>query len=528
MLNSQSHTPQQLEVLVEISQMLSTLDLDIVLSRVVGLTTEVVGASRGTFFLFDEPTGKLTLQRFLAARNYDPETKEHVSTRVLNEGLAGWVYQHGHAEIITDTLTDPRWVTLEGETEIARSVLCVPFQVDRADGTREPPRGILTLEHPETNHFNKTDMQLVQAIANQAATAMLNAQLFDKTQSQQRELEAILNSTTEALLTIDPHGRLGQINPAAAEALRVDSQVVKGLSLEELAAHSSLIAAIQASMFQARGGGGTHSFELHDEITHRDYVTSISTLALDEGHSSGAVITLHDVTSLKDLNRLKTHMLQMASHDLKNPLGVLLGYLDMMREDIENGIVPDLTYIEGMFRSVERMDSLIQTLLSQDRIEQTNMNKYQKLDPYALLDAVMADMSDSIKAKQHQITMQVAGNLPPVSGDAVELREAMGNLLSNAIKYTTNGGEISVRMSAEDDRFFFSVMDTGLGIPADQQSAIFNKYFRAKQTGTAQIEGTGLGLSLVKEVVERHGGNVWFQSEENVGSIFGFWLPLLS
>ena len=280
-------------------------------------------------------------------------------------------------------------------------------------------------------------------------------------------------------------------------------------------------------MVQARASAGTHSFEIHDEHTHRDYVAGISTLALDEGQISGAVVTLHDVTSLKDLNRLKTHMLQMASHDLKNPLGVLLGYLDMMREDIESGIVPDVTYIDGMLRSVERMDNLIQTLLSQDRIEQTNVDKYQKLDPYALLNSVMSDMSDSANNKQHQIDTQAAENIPPISGDAVELREAMGNLLSNAIKYTPNGGKITIRMSAEDERFFFSVMDTGMGIPLDQQPAIFNKYFRAKQPGTAKIEGTGLGLSLVKEVIERHGGNVWFQSEENVGSVFGFWLPLL-
>ena len=528
MLSSQSHTPQQLEVLVEISQMLSTLDLDVVLSHVVSLTTEVVGASRGTFFLFDESSGKVTLQRFLAARNYDPETKEYVSLRVLNEGLAGWVYQHGRAEIIGDTFTDARWVTFPGETEIARSILCVPFQVDRSDGSREAARGILTLEHPEVSHFNKTDLQLVQAIANQTATAMLNAQLFDKTKSQQRELEAILNSTTEGLLTIDSSGQLRHINPAAAEALNVDSQAVQGLTFTQLAESSPLVALLQSSMAQARTGGGTHSFEVHDDHFHRDYVASVSSLAFAADQNNGAVITLHEVTSLKDLDRLKTHMLQMASHDLKNPLGVLLGYLDMMREDIEAGIVPNITYIDSMFRSVERMDNLIQTLLSQERIEQSNMNKHQKLDTYALLDVVLADMRDSAAGKNHQVKTEVSPDLPPVPGDPVELREAMGNLLSNAIKYTPDGGEITVRMSAEDGRFFFSVMDTGMGIPTDQQSAIFNKYFRAKHANTAQIEGTGIGLSLVKEVVERHGGNVWFQSEENAGSVFGFWLPLLN
>src|SRR5579864_8964222 len=118
-ITSQSHTPQQLDVLVRVSQMLSTLDLDAVLSSVVGLTTEVVGASRGTFFLFDEQGGNLTLQRFMAARNYNPDMREYVSERVLSEGLAGWVYSRREAAVVGDTLTDARWVTLEGETAIA-------------------------------------------------------------------------------------------------------------------------------------------------------------------------------------------------------------------------------------------------------------------------------------------------------------------------------------------------------------------------------------------------------------------------
>lgn len=523
-ITSQSHTPQQLDVLVRVSQMLSTLDLDAVLSSVVGLTTEVVGASRGTFFLFDEQGDNLTLQRFLAARNYNPDMREYVSERVLSEGLAGWVYSRREAAVVEDTLIDARWVTLEGETAIARSVLCVPFLFDpnRHD---QPPRGILTLEHPVPNQFNKTDLQLVQAVANQASTAMINAQLYDKTKAQQRQLEAILNSTTEALFTIDDAGKLGQINPSASEMLGVSLEEAHTLTIETLAGRNPLIHAIQDAMLQARMSAGTQSFELRDERAHRDYVASVSKLPSDM--AGGAVITLHDVTSLKDLNRLKTHMLQMASHDLKNPLGVLLGYLDMMREDTGRGLLPDPQFIEGMWRAVERMDYMIQTLLSEDRIDQSAKRRYQTLNPHELLESVIADMNDSAKAKNHLLEQQIASNLPQFPGDPVELREAMDNLISNAIKYTPEGGLITVHMSAEDNRLIFSVSDTGMGIPADQQSAIFNKYFRAKQAGAAHIEGTGLGLSLVKDVVERHGGTVWFQSEEGVGSTFGFWLPLL-
>jgi len=206
---------------------------------------------------------------------------------------------------------------------------------------------------------------------------------------------------------------------------------------------------------------------------------------------------------------------------------VLVGYLDMMREDISRGVAPDIQFIDGMMRSVERMDDMIQRLLDRDRIEQSAKQRYEKVNPYDLFESVLSDMTDSAQAKSHIIHQEVAEALPLISGDPVELREAMNNLISNAIKYTPDGGSITLRLSSEDDRLFFSVSDTGMGIPADQQAAIFNKYFRAKQAVASGVEGTGLGLSLVRDVVERHGGNVWFQSEEGVGSTFGFWLPLL-
>jgi len=512
---------RQLEVLVRVSSLLSTLDLDRVLNEVLRLTTEVVTASRGSFFLLNDQGRGLTLQRFLSERNYNPEMKEYVSERILHEGLAHWVLINKDAAVVDDTLIDPRWITLEGETRGARSALCVPFFFE------DQVYGILTLEHPEPYHFMESDKRLAKAVANQASAAMRNAQLFDRTQAQQRQLEAVLNSTTEALFTIDQWGHLGVINPAAEEVLGVAARDFVGLSIDLLADENSLMTNILIAIREANLTVGTQSFEVTDARTRRDFVVSVSVMNQDQRQDGGSVVALHDVTSLKDLTRLKTHMLQMASHDLKNPLGVLLGYLDMLREDAQSGIVPAAQFIEGMLRAVDRMDELIKTLLSQERIDQQSTMRHQKINPYALLDSVLDDTRDNAQTMQHTVELDVRENLPMLSGDPVELREAMNNLIGNAIKYTPMGGTITVRMVAAEERFFFSVIDTGLGIPADQQTAIFRKYFRAKQASTAAIEGTGLGLSLVKTVVERHGGNVWFQSEEDSGSTFGFWLPLL-
>jgi PAS domain S-box-containing protein len=513
----------QLEVLVRVSSLLSTLDIDRVLNEVVRLTAEYVDATKGSFFLINDQGRGLSLQRFLSERNYDPDTKQYVSERVLKEGLAAWVMENRDATVVEDTNTDPRWLTMDARTQGARSALCVPFMVE------DKVYGILTLEHPEPRHFLESDRQLAKAVANQAGAAMRNAQLFDLTQKQQQQMQAVLNSTTEALFTLDVEGRIGLINAAAEEVLRLDAKSATGVDIETLLPYSPILAEIVKTMHERTMTGGKQSFEVTDPETRRDFVISVSVVQQDTtDNSSGYVISLHDVSSLKDLTRLKTHLLHMASHDLKNPLGVLLGYLDMMREDASNGIAPDPIFVDGMFRAVERMEGLIQTLLSQERIEAQGTQLRQRVDPMQILNDVVSDMSPSAEAKNHEMIVDVPTTTDFISGDPVELREAMGNLVSNAIKYTPEGGRIVIRMAIEDNRLYFSVIDNGLGIPADQQNDIFNKFFRAKTAATAEIEGTGLGLSLVKTVVEQHGGKVWFQSEEGAGSTFGFWIPVLS
>lgn len=267
-----SQQTRQLEVLVRVSSLLSTLDLDRVLNEVVRLTTEVVGASKGSFFLLDESGeagGTVALQRFLAARNYDPEMKQYVSARVLTEGLAHWVLTEKDAAVVEDTLTDPRWVTLEGETLGARSALCVPFFFE------DQVYGILTLEHPEPAHFADSDKRLAKAVASQASAAMRNAQLFDRTQAQQRQLEAVLTSTSEALFSIDPRNRLGLMNPAAEEVLGLNAADAIGLSIDSLAEYSPLLNEVVAAMRKTPASGDTKTFEVEDRRSHHDFMVSV-------------------------------------------------------------------------------------------------------------------------------------------------------------------------------------------------------------------------------------------------------------
>lgn len=514
---SDQNQNRRLEGLFQIAELLATLDVDEVLYQTLSLTTEAVGATKGSFFLLNEHGH--ALKRFIAARDLDPQERVIVSSRVLEDGAAGWVIANERAAIIDDTAIDARWVVLEDALRV-RSAMCVPFFVENR------LRGVMTLEHPEPSHFNPGDLRLVEAAVNQASAALRNAELFDRVQAQQHQLQAVLNSITEALLVVDHRWQIRMLNPAAENLVGVSANSVQGLRLDALS-EKPLFTDLTEAVTKAEMSSGSQKFELRDKVAQRDFVATVTSL-IPDAKESGYVIALYDVTTLKDLNRLKTHMIQMASHDLRNPLGVLIGYLDLLRTDIEAGLPADLSFIENMYQVITRMETLIATLLDSQRSDNELSMKLVPIDPYELLEEVFTNTLTLAAQHNHQVIRDVQSNLRPLRGDFIQLREAMDNLVNNAVKYTPDGGKIKIKAYTEDERFYFSVEDNGYGIPTDQQVNIFKPYFRAKQAQTEHIEGTGVGLSLVKEVVERHGGNLWFSSDEGDGSTFGFWLPVLS
>jgi len=179
--------------------------------------------------------------------------------------------------------------------------------------------------------------------------------------------------------------------------------------------------------------------------------------------------------------------------------------------------------LAGLKRNLARMEDLISDILDMERIEAGIGRRVEPLDWGELVRDVIDELTET---PRHAITLDTQADLPTVWGDRVQLRQALVNLIGNAIKYTPTGGRITVRSREADEELLVNVEDNGLGIPADRLPNLFKRFYRAKQPGTEAIGGTGLGLSLVKAVIEGHSGRVWVQSQENKGSTFGFALPL--
>jgi|GEM_PF-555537 len=232
--------------------------------------------------------------------------------------------------------------------------------------------------------------------------------------------------------------------------------------------------------------------------------------------------------TLRRLEQLKTDMIRVASHDLKNPLGIINGYLNMLEMDQELFDPLHLEYFEAIKRAVLRMDAILHDILSLERIEQRAVGGFMtRLSLKFLVEEAVKEFAQPMAEAQQKLDLQIGDvDTAMVYGDESQLYEAMSNLISNAVKYTPKNGEIRVCLRVDETHLIFEVEDNGYGIPDDRQERLFEPFYRAKAKGTEAIEGTGLGLHLVRNIVERHRGEIIFHSEFRQGSLFGFRLPL--
>jgi signal transduction histidine kinase len=221
-------------------------------------------------------------------------------------------------------------------------------------------------------------------------------------------------------------------------------------------------------------------------------------------------------------------MIRIAAHDLRSPIGVISGYLHFIHEDLRPHMSPqNEEFFDTIERAVVRMETITSDILSLQKIEQAAQGHHrEKVALNEMVEGVFHDHENQARQKRQQVQLDLPPDPLVVWGDPTQLHEAIVNLVSNAIKYTPDEGRVQVRLKQEDGTALFEVEDSGYGIPKEHQARLFEPFFRAKSDETREIEGTGLGLHLVKNIVERHHGQMGFQSEYGKGSTFGFRLPL--
>jgi two-component system phosphate regulon sensor histidine kinase PhoR len=486
----------------------SSLDLNEVLAEVLSLTVDSLGADHGSIFLFDQD--EQVSQHILARRHLPAEESKQAVSAVMDKGLAGWAVRHRQVALVEDTRTDPRWHHLPGDELSTRSAMAVPLL------HRGQLNGLLTLMHSEPNTFTQEHLDLVSAIAGQAATAVENARLFTHVREERAVLQALINGVREPIIVTDAQSRVRYTNPAARALDEALEQAV-GQPVEATIPSERL-----NRLFRRLLDSGQPQ---RDEISWPDGRIFDANLVLVPG--VGSVAVLHDVTHFKELDRMKSDFVAAVSHDLKSPLTVIYGYVELLQNAL-----PDLNELvrqslEEIRLSATRMQNLVVTLLDLAQIES---GLDQAAEPCQMSETILDVLNGyRLQAQEKNIALHivVADDLPMIMGQPVRLGQAVSNLVGNAIKYTPPGGKVTVLAQVSAHKLVVQVNDTGPGISSAKQTGLFGKFYKVSARETRDQEGHGLGLAIVKSVVEAHGGRVWVESKVGEGSTFAFSLPVV-
>ncbi|PIR83169.1 hypothetical protein COU19_01875 [Candidatus Kaiserbacteria bacterium CG10_big_fil_rev_8_21_14_0_10_56_12] len=235
-------------------------------------------------------------------------------------------------------------------------------------------------------------------------------------------------------------------------------------------------------------------------------------------------------TKLTQIDIAKTEFVSLASHQLRTPLTSISWYTEMLLAGDAGTLSPaQIKYLKAIYVGNRRMVALVNALLNVSRLELgTLVFETRPTDVVAIAKNSVEEQQPQIVAKKIQFTAEYGTDIPIISTDPKLFRMVIQNLLSNAIKYTPEGGTVTytMRLNPARDALLISVSDTGYGIPQNQQDKIFTKLFRADNARAKEVEGTGLGLYIVKSIVEHSGGKVWFESEVGKGSTFHASVPL--
>jgi PAS domain S-box-containing protein len=384
--------------------------------------------------------------------------------------------------------------------------------------------GVLLVAAENGRAFEPGALDTLHVLSNILAHGVENARLFSRVRADQEQFTAIIASSGDVVLSLDRQGRITLANQAAQRAFGFEINEVIGQPVAQATTNVAINRAVEQVVRDGTRERIGFEVPLADESV---LFCNLSPISEEDGQLIGWVAVMQDITRFKETERMKSDMILTASHDLRNPVNLTLGALDMLRQRAANRLeheereVLDLALI-----GIRRIEALIADLLDLERVERRVGLILRECNLIDIARTVYTENTMQAQSKNQSFEAHLPEQLPAVRGDSERLYQVFSNLVSNAIKYTPVDGRVTIMLQQEDNQILCEVSDTGRGISPDAQARVFERFYRVAGSSTIDPLGTGLGLALVKSIVEQHGGRVWVTSEVGQGSTFSVSLPI--
>ncbi len=514
---------RQRDFLLEISRaMTAQLDLSEVLRLVLNASIVMLGGQVGLVALRDSTSEYGDSAALGLKRDQINALNEQI-----NELIAQSASEPDGEHV--DTILKKMAITIDRRL---RQCLFLPLSIGGE------PLGLLLIFRAFWANPTENDLIILQSFADQAAIAVQNAQLYARIDEERRRLSAILEHSADGVMILDPQLRIEGVNRAferlsgwsSADAIGQDVDAVVTWKRVE---QGDLRAALTNGWpFGIPKEAPQETIYVEGDLLRRDGMTvgvgiTYAPLLSEDGAVLVSIIAnLRDISEFRRAQDMQNVFISTISHELKTPVALIKGYAGTLRREDANWdqrIIQDsLTVIE---EEADRLTDLIENLLATSKLRAQRM----QLD---LADVRLEQLVEQVverfrtQTTSHVFKLDFPADFPVVQADETRLRQVLDNLVSNAIKYSPAGGTITVGASLDPVHVTVYVRDQGVGVSEREQEHLFERFYRAEGALSRAIKGTGLGLYLVKAIVEAHGGKIAVSSKPGSGSTFYFTLPL--
>ena len=333
-------------------------------------------------------------------------------------------------------------------------------------------------------------------------------------------MDAILTGMAEGVLAVDPQGMV-QVANRSAQAMLGIGAAAAGCHYLEAVRHPG-VANQLASALAGREPAALEMVPAHSP--GRRVVARAAPVNAASGR--GVVLVLHDITDLRRADQMRRDFVANVSHELRTPLTAIRGYVEALSDEAQDE-AERRRFLAVIERHASRMERIVRDLLRLAALEARQETvEHARVDLDALFRSVAADLVTGLESKAQHIGICVDPPVATVTTDASRLQDALRNLVENAVTYSPPGSTITLAASAEADRAILTVADEGPGIPEDDLTRIFERFYRVDKARSRESGGTGLGLSIVKHLVELLGGRVWAANRPGGGAVFSISLPV--